>query len=421
MPEKPRNTPAHIVRPRSNAAPGLPAFGQPQPGPDPTSFKTPHPSDNTLYGKLDTKLVQPFPAPRGGTEPVLTLADIWGPSLGPSKTAAVTKSAQLVFHSAGDTGSVKGPTSESLVADAAQSDLATAPANAEAAFFFHLGDVVYSFGEARYYYDEFYEAWRTYQAPILGIAGNHDGVVYGGDPAPTLAAWLSNFCAESAVMTPEAGGLIRTAMTQPGVFYTFDAPFARILSVYSNVLEDPGVLSTEGGARPTLNDTQLTFLQAALTRCKKEKYKGAVLIAVHHPPFTAGSTHGGSPRMLQDLDDAATAAGFWPHAVFSGHAHNYQRFTRTLNPGAPGSTSIPYVVVGNGGHGLDKIRRINGIAIRVPSIVDATLTLENYDDTHYGFVRVTIDAMTLRVDYYQAGVTTPSDTVSVDLETRTVS
>ncbi len=405
------------------AAPDLPAFGQPQPGPDASGFKVPHPSDNPLYSKTDTKLVEPFPAPRGGTEPVLTLSDIWGPALGPAKTAAITAAGQLVFHSVGDTGSVKGPATESLVADAAQADLATSPANAVPAFFFHLGDVVYSFGEAGYYYDQFYEPWRTYQAPILGLAGNHDGLIYTGDPAPTLDAWLRNFCAAAPAITPEAGGLIRTAVVQPGVFYTFDVPFARILAVYSNVLEDPGVVSTEGGTRPTLNDTQLTFLTAALTRCKAQNYTGAVIIAVHHPPYTAGTTHGGSPRMLDDLDNCAAAADFWPHAVFSGHAHNYQRFTRTRNPGTSGSTNVAYLVAGHGGHGLDAIRKVNGAAIRVPYIVDDTLTLENYDDAHYGFLRVTVDAATMRIEYHQAGAGTgtPADTVSIDLGTRTVS
>lgn len=419
-------TPAKHLKParhiRSDATEGLPAFGQPQPGPDETAFKVPHPSDNTLYGKVNTKLVEPFPAPLGGVEPVLTLAEVWGATLGPAKTQAITAAGQIVFHSVGDTGSVKNPMSESLVADAAQADLATSPANAVPAFFFHLGDVVYSFGEAKYYYDQFYEPWRTYQNPILGVAGNHDGLVYGGDPAPTLDAYLRNFCATAPVITAEAGGLIRTAMIQPGIFYTFDAPFVRILAVYSNVLEDPGVLSTEGGTRPTLNDTQIAFLEAALTRCKTEKYAGAVIVAVHHPPYTAGTTHGGSPRMLQDLDTAATAAGFWPHAVFSGHAHNYQRFTRTLNPGTTGATNVVYMVAGNGGHGLDPIRKVNGVAIRVPDIVDDTLTLENYDDTHYGFMRVTVDAVTLRIEYHQAGgAATPTDVVSVDLQTRTAS
>ena len=420
-PTKPTKSHVKVVHTvQSNQAAGLPAFGQPKPGPDPAGFKVPHPSDSTLYGKANLKLVEPFPAPRGGVEPVLTLSEVWGPALGPTKISAITAAGQIVFHSVGDTGSVKTPKSESLVADAAQADLASSPATAAPAFFFHLGDVVYSFGEARYYYDQLYEPWRTYQNPILGVAGNHDGLIYRGDPAPTLDAYLRNFCATTPVMTPESGGLIRTAMTQPGIFYTFDAPYVRILAVYSNVLEDPGVISTEGGTRPSLNDSQITFLEAALKRCKTEKFAGAVLIAVHHPPYTAGATHGGSPRMLADLDAAATAAGFWPHAVLSGHAHNYQRFTRTLHPGTSGATTIPYIVAGNGGHGVDKVRKINGQTIRVPYIVDDTLTLENYDDVYYGFLRITVDPMTLRIEHHQAdGAATPVDVVSVDLQTRT--
>jgi hypothetical protein len=69
-----------------------------------------------------------------------------------------------------------------------------------------------------------------------------------------------------------------------------------------------------------------------------------VIIAVHHPPFTGGKEHGGSPLMLVDIDSACTAAGVWPHAVFSGHAHNYQRYTRTVN-----AMQIPFLVAGCGG------------------------------------------------------------------------
>ena len=45
------------------------------------------------------------------------------------------------------------------------------------AFFFHLGDVIYNFGEADYYYDQFYEPFRAYDRPIFAIPGNHDGAV----------------------------------------------------------------------------------------------------------------------------------------------------------------------------------------------------------------------------------------------------
>ncbi|MGA2580968.1 MAG: metallophosphoesterase [Bryobacteraceae bacterium] len=256
----------------------------------------------------------------GAAEPILTLAQVYG-SAGAAKTAAIEQAGQIVFHYVGDTGSVEGPSTQSLVADKMVSDFTEANSADIPSFFYHLGDVVYYFGEATYYYDQFYEPYRGYAAPIVAIPGNHDGVVYAADPAPTLAAFLANFCAPSFAPSPDAGGLARTTMTQLGVYFTFDAPFVRILGVYSNVLEDPGVISGQNGTYPKLDSRQIDFLQTALARVKSQNYTGAVIIAVHHPPFTGGSTHGGSPLMLQDIDNACQAAGVWPHAVFSGHSH----------------------------------------------------------------------------------------------------
>ena len=133
-------------------------------------------------------------------------------------------------------------------------------------FFFHLGDVIYNFGEAQYYYDQFYEPYRAYPAPIIAIAGNHDGMVAPGVKAATLAAFLDNFCASEFEIRPEAGGLSRTAQIQPGVFFTFEAPLLRIIVLYSNVLEDPGVIASKD-----LGNSQLDFLKAALTRTKNSQ------------------------------------------------------------------------------------------------------------------------------------------------------
>jgi hypothetical protein len=157
-------------------------------------------------------------------------------------------------------------------------------------------------------------------------------------------------------------------------------------------------------------------LATALKRVKSESYAGAVIIAVHHPPFTGDSTHGGSPQMLADIDSACTAAGVWPHAVFSGHAHNYQRFTRTVN-----SMQIPFVVAGCGGH--SPLSAMRG-TYRTPYKIDNTLTLESYDDTDYGYLRVVVNAQTLTIEFHpesDGGVTkTPDDTVTVNLQTRTI-
>ncbi|HLH33761.1 MAG TPA: metallophosphoesterase [Alloacidobacterium sp.] len=417
--KKPHPTPKPTPAPTQSS--NQPVFAQPTPTPDPTSFKVPHPSDSGLYKKVNTKQLQPIPAPRGGAaEPILTLAEVYGDQ-GTAKAQAIQQAGQIVFHSVGDTGTVHGPLTQNEVADKMVADFNESdPANVPA-FFFHLGDVVYSFGEAKYYYDQFYAPHREYPGPIIAIPGNHDGVVYSGDPAPTLDAFLRNFCAVAPVSTPEAGGLLRTAMIAPGVYFTFDAPFVRILGLYSNVLEDPGVISSEGGTRKGVTDVQLTFLKTALARCKSENYAGAVIVAVHHPPYTGGTVHFPSPNLSADIDSAAQASGFWPHAVFSGHSHNYQRFTRTVN-----GMSIPYIVAGCGGHSpLAALQTdANGNPIRTPYPIDNELTLNSYDDTDFGYLRVVVNAQMMRVEYHPASdsstTKTPDDRVTVNLATRTI-
>jgi hypothetical protein len=408
-----KDTPPHRQKSRAKVKLSTeePVFAQPQPSPDPTGFKNPVTDQN--YTEIAN--LEPVPQPVGGAaEPILTIAQTYG-SAGEAKIEAIQQAKQIVFHSVGDTGSVVGPDTQSLVADKMVSDFNEENSADVPSFFFHLGDVVYYFGEAIYYYDQFYEPFRNYPAPIVAIPGNHDGVVYAQDPAPTLGAFLRNFCAASPAPSPDAGALVRTTMIEPGVYFTFDAPFVRILGLYSNVLEDPGVISSQGGTN-SLDNRQLTFLATALKRVKSESYAGAVIIAVHHPPFTGDSTHGGSPQMLADIDSACTAAGVWPHAVFSGHAHNYQRFTRTVN-----SMQIPFVVAGCGGH--SPLSAMRG-TYRTPYKIDNTLTLESYDDTDYGYLRVVVNAQTLTIEFHpesDGGVTkTPDDTVTVNLQTRTI-
>ncbi len=399
--------------PTSPASTGQPIFGQPQPSPDPTGFKDP--VTDQSQREVTTLGAVPQPA-SGAPEPVLTLQQVYG-STGAAKIQAIQQAGQIVFHSVGDTGSVVGPATQSLVADKMATDFSEANSADAPSFFFHLGDVVYYFGEATYYYDQFYEPHRNYPAPILAIPGNHDGVVYATDPKPTLDAFLRNFCAPAPVQSLDAGGLSRTTITQPGVYFTLEAPFVRIFGLYSNVLEDPGVISGENGGNTVLDDRQITFLTTALGRAKSEKFTGALIVAVHHPPFSGGSVHGGSPLMLQDIDKACQAAGVWPHAVFSGHAHNYQRFTRTVN-----KYQIPFVVAGCGGHSpLSSMRA----SYRTPYKIDSTLTLESYDDTHYGYLRVVVNAQTMRIEFHpqsDGGTTkTPDDVVTIDLAARTVS
>src|SRR6202035_2458021 len=134
---------------------------------------------------------------------------------------------------------------------------------------------------------------------------------------------------------PDAVGLMRSVMTQPGVYFTLDAPFVSIIGLYSNVLDSgAGVISSQGGHFP-ISDDQLAFLKGELARLKPDRqaHKRAVIIALHHPPLSADAKHGGSTGIMKDLDDCCQAAGLWPDMILSGHAHLYQRFTRTLPSG----------------------------------------------------------------------------------------
>jgi len=377
----------------------------------------------------------PFPVVQGVTEPVLTLAAALGPG-GGRAVAKIQAAGQIVFHTAGDTGSTTSPKSENTVVDKLLSDFSGEAPAAVPQFFYNLGDIVYSFGEDKYYYDQFYDAYRDYPAPIFAIPGNHDGIVLPppagtGVPTDSLKSFLANFCTPTFTHSIDAAGLSRTTMIQPGVYFTLEAPLVRILGLYSNMLENPGVISStpnpnKGGALsfPQLADAQLDYLNAALTRIKAENFTGAVIIAVHHPPYAFG-TKSGSPVMLKEIDAICGSASVWPHAVLSGHAHNYQRYTRTL-----GGRQIPYLVIGNGGHGLQKLNIPSTLRTPVSMPVFAqpeqkdSVVLNSYDFTDYGYCRVTVNPKQLYIEYHPASdggaIKTPDDSVTVDLASGTL-
>ena len=389
-------------------------FGEQQPGPDETAFQIDNTSEQYFqspYYLMHQRQVQPVPAPRT-SPPRVNLADV----VGAAPVAAIQQAGRIVFHSVGDTGAAKktGPETEESVADLMVEDLTDDPA-AGPAFFFHLGDVVYYFGEAQYYYDQFYEPFRAYDRPIFAIPGNHDGVVFGpgtqAPQTPTLAAFLQNFCAPQPGPSPSAGGLVRSVMTQPGVYFTLDAPFVSIIGLYSNVLEGPGVISSQGGKFATIGDAQLAFLKAELARLKPARDRGerAIIIAVHHPPLSVDAKHGGSTGLLQDLDAASTSSGLWPDVVLSGHAHLYQRFTRSV-----AGRQIPFVVAGSGGFSVTP--PLNAVASgRVP-LTQGPVTLATAPIFEFGYLTITTDAKTLTVAFRTpAQPGGPKDSVTVDL------
>jgi hypothetical protein len=397
-------------------------YADPKPSPDETSFRQDNNSAayyNSPYYLHNKNQVQPIPQVRQNAAPNINLADYIPTDI----AKAIDQAGKITFHAVGDTGAAKVSRSQSAataiqheagVADAMSSEVQAQGVNGPA-FFFNLGDIIYNFGEGQYYYDQFYEPFREYDRPIFAIPGNHDGMVFGASSSapqvPTLAAFLTNFCAPEPGPSPDAGGLVRSVMTQPGVYFTLDAPFVSIIGLYSNVLDSgAGVISSQKGHFPLVDD-QLTFLQSELKRLKPDRDAGkrAVLLAVHHPPLSADARHGGSSGELADIDACCKAAGLWPDAVLSGHAHLYQRFTRVVQ-----GKETPYLVAGSGG--FSATAPFGGLPNAPVKAGDHTLVINPI--VEFGYLTVTTDAKTLTLAFKTVTnrQVMQRDTVTVDLK-----
>jgi hypothetical protein len=113
----------------------------------------------------------------------------------------------------------------------------------------------------------------------------------------------------------------------------------------------------------------------------------ALIVALHHPPYSADAHHGGSARMGALLDEAFQHADRTPEMVLSGHVHNYQRFTRTI-----AGKKVPYIVAGAGGyHNLHRMAKApGGGELGVPFAAAEDCQLEAFCDTQWGFLRLSI-------------------------------
>jgi hypothetical protein len=403
-------------------APGGRLYADPKPSVGEDAFQVNNTSSEyykSKYYLANKNKVQPIPPQRVGTKPNINLTDY----LPAGSIAAIDQAGSITFHCVGDTGAAKvtarqtAATSiaeEAAVATAMVADINAGGANAPA-FFFHLGDVVYNFGEAQYYYDQFYEPFRDYDRPIFAIPGNHDGMVFGtsstAPQVPTLAAFLANFCAAAPEASPDAPTIARTVMTQPGVYFTLDAPYVSIIGLYSNVLDTGGgIISSQGGKYPLVND-QLDFLTSELKRLKPDRAAGkrAIVVAVHHPPLSCDAKTGGSGGLMQDIDKCCSSARQWPDLLLSGHAHLYQRFTRTVN-----KRLVPYIVAGSGGFAATPPQQ----AAPPAGTVVGDHKLEVDPIIQFGYLTITTDAKTLTVTFKTAprsGPVTVRDYVTINL------
>ncbi len=199
---------------------------------------------------------------------------------------------------------------------------------------------------------------------------------------------MRNFC--DTTSTHESP--YRFTMTQPYVYWTLNTPLATIIGLYSNV---DGTLDARGTSE------QQQWFEQQVQNASKDK---ALIISVHHPPYSLDTQHGGYPDIGIAIDRVIKSTGRVPTIVLSGHVHSYQRFERNL-----GQKNIPYIIAGAGGY-ANTPRSLHKIELdkegqQLPSGFQTTrdeLKFMSFNDREPGFLRITVDKnnKTLTSDYF---------------------
>jgi hypothetical protein len=309
--------------------------------------------DQLQHERHPTAGVQPLPDGQGGRAN--------GSQVG------IADAKPLTILVIGDQGGVKDPDPQNAVSNAMQ---ARATANPKPAFVYTVGDVVYFNGDATEYTPQFYEAYGHLELPIVGIPGNHDGDTTDDPSRKPLDTFMANFCAASPELPPGNEEYNRDVETQPYCDWTLSLEAVTIVGIYTNV--------PSGGH---LEQSQVDWLTAELKDAPADR---PLVVALHHPPYSIDAMHGGSKRMGEALDGAFADAARTPDLVLSGHVHDYQRFTRTLDGGG----ELPYVVIGNGGY--HNLHRLAQDAEAGAQLTDEVV-FEFGDDKNWGFLELTID------------------------------
>jgi Calcineurin-like phosphoesterase len=346
------------------------------------------------------KQLGPIPPINGNG--LMDLADI----IGTQGVDEIQQLGEIRFHVLGDSGVGHAEDAEKVAQDMA-TDYKPGARALNPAFLFHLGDVIYGPNKEDHYGERFYRPYWHYPGKIVAIPGNHDGEVKSAADKPSLNAFQANFCAKAAAVPQQASasGIYRETMTQPGVYWLLDTPFVRIIGLYSNCLENPGYLEGDGGK----DQSQLNWLKATLKSISGNRNKKALFVATHHPPYSSAG-HSGSSDMSQSIDALCNAAGVVPDAFLSGHAHNYQRYTRRI-----GGKQVPYIVIGTGGISPQKVPDATG-----QPADDSHQTTYDAAMASYGYLYVTASIKDLKFEFWplaDSSHTQPYDPFTVDLST----
>lgn len=286
-------------------------------------------------------------------------------------------SGAMTFHMVGCSGDPQETGPGLAVAGGMASQIAKPVSPAVApSFFYHLGDIAYpksgKIMTGDLWNTQFYAQYAAYAdshgpLPVFGVAGNHDGNS-GTAPDTEIGHFMQNMCGRAGAVSPDnQADKARTESTLPYPYWRLDTPLAWIIGLYTNVANGGILDDPQKPIDPKKG--QLKWLVDQLTWCKEQNAKGspkAILLALHYPPFNGtkdfkergdpalgrspGAASNGQP-IGNVLQDAFSKAGQIPDAIFSAHAHLYQRITVAYRDGKGNVTQqVPCFIVGCGGH-----------------------------------------------------------------------
>jgi acid phosphatase type 7 len=338
-------------------------------------FKKNQPDDNFKFRSL--------PKPTGTYPYHLNLQDI----------LPFPEKEKMTFHILGDTGSMRNPDFIRHVVAAMESQYQPSASNeAQPQFLYHLGDIVYNHGEASQYRKQFFEPYQHYPAPIFAIAGNHDSDVNPESETgyDSLDAFKAVFCDTESQIVSFSGNAQRKSQQQPNIYWTLKTPLANIIGMHSNVPKF-GIVTPE----------QRSWLVGELITADRDRPHKALILCIHHSPYSADTNHGSSLPMINLLESVFAETGVRPDVVFSGHVHNYQRFTKHYTDGK----SVPFIVAGAGGYDeLHTVALKNDPNFTSEKPEFDSVRLEKYCDDQHGFLKISIERnngqLTLGGKYY---------------------
>ena len=376
-------------------------------------------------------------------------------SIDPHEDERISSNGAMSFHMTGCTGNE--PANHTTA-------VANAMRQQDASFLYHLGDITYVDSDDDNQFDmynrQFLAPYTNYPEQIVALAGNHDGKDSPEAKKSAVQTFLGNFCAEPADWPARWRGNTtdkRPAMIQPYVYWRFDTPLAYFIGLYANI-SNGGMLDDPAKHPDFTKGPQFQWLVSQLIKVKTRNgalpaaSKRAVLVTVHYPPYSGATNfnirgdqrNGETPKQAKApylaiaLQQAFAASGQRADAIFSAHAHLFQRLTYTYAD----DTLMPCVIVGNGGHSLEQLfEECDGSAgqakpVPFPAVAPGSFSfpagesaiVEAYSDANaeaalgttasgqYGFIRVSLEQRVLTCTYWNASGAA-GDSFSLNLDT----